>query len=52
MKKENRIKLFLVDDDAIFLKLLEIEFLQNADFDIVTFQNGEQCIENLARILM
>ena len=47
MKKENKIKLFLVDDDAVFLKLLEIEFLQNADFDIVVFQNGELCIENL-----
>jgi two-component system, OmpR family, response regulator len=47
MKKENKIKLFLVDDDAVFLKLLEIEFLQNADFDIVTFESGELCIENL-----
>ena len=47
MKKENKIKIFLVDDDSIFLKLLEIEFLQNADFDIVPFQNGELCIENL-----
>lgn len=48
MKNENKIKIFLVDDDAIFLKLLEIEFLENADFNIVTFQKGEHCIENLA----
>ena len=27
MKSENKIKLFLVDDDVVFLKLLEIEFL-------------------------
>jgi two-component system, OmpR family, response regulator len=50
MKKEKRIKLFLVDDDAIYLKLLEIEFLQNTDFDVVTYQNGEQCVENLVLI--
>lgn len=31
MKKEE-IKIFLVDDDALFLKSLEIEFLQHADF--------------------
>ena len=48
MKNNDKIKIFLVDDDAIFLKLLEIEFLQNADFDIVTFRNGELCIESLA----
>jgi two-component system, OmpR family, response regulator len=49
MKEENKIKLFLVDDDSVFLKLLEIDFLQNTDYDIVTFQNGELCIENLAQ---
>ena len=44
----NRIKLFLVDDDALFLKLLEIEFQQHADFDIETFATGELCLENLS----
>ena len=34
MKNESKIKLFLVDDDAVFLKSLEIEFLENADFEI------------------
>ncbi len=43
----NKIKLFLVDDDALYLKLLEIEFLENADFAIETFATGELCIENL-----
>jgi two-component system, OmpR family, response regulator len=47
MKKE-KIKLFLVDDDALFLKSLEIDFLQMADFSIETFTTGEQCIENLS----
>jgi DNA-binding NtrC family response regulator len=43
----NNIKLFLVDDDAVFLKLLEIEFMEQADFDIETFATGELCIESL-----
>jgi two-component system, OmpR family, response regulator len=47
MKTENKIKLFLVDDDAFFLKSLEIEFLQHADFEIETFESGEKCIKNL-----
>ena len=48
MKNNNKIKLFLVDDDALFLKLLEIEFLENADFVIETFPTGELCVENLS----
>ena len=32
MKNGPKVKLFLVDDDVLFLKLLEIEFLQHADF--------------------
>ncbi len=47
MKTTNKIKLFLVDDDALFLKSLEIEFLDHADFEIQTFCSGELCIEHL-----
>ena len=43
-----KIKLFLVDDDAMYLKILEIEFLQHADFTIETFATGELCIANLS----
>lgn len=43
-----KIKLFLVDDDAVFLKLLEIEFHEHADFDIETYATGELCVENLS----
>ena len=43
-----KIKLFLVDDDALFLKSLEIEFLQHGDFTIETFSTGERCVENLS----
>ncbi len=45
--KTEKIKLFLVDDDALLLKSLEIEFLQHADFEIETFPTGELCIKNL-----
>lgn len=48
MEIENKIKIFLVDDDALFLKSLEIEFLQHADFCINTFSTGELCIDNLS----
>ncbi|TAK46602.1 MAG: response regulator [Saprospiraceae bacterium] len=50
MKSGNKIKLFLVDDDAVYLKLLEIEFLQHADFIIETYPTGELCVENLAHL--
>lgn len=46
--KNEKIKLFLVDDDALFLKSLEIEFLEHADFAIETYPTGEQCIEKLS----
>ena len=44
-----KIKIFLVDDDVLFLKSLEIDFLQHADFMIKTFATGELCIANLSQ---
>lgn len=49
MKDENKIKIFLVDDDALYLKSLEIEFLEHADFSIETYATGELCVKNLSR---
>ncbi len=46
--KSEKIKLFLVDDDILFLKSLEIDFLQRADFSIETYATGELCLENLS----
>ena len=46
MTKE-KIKIFLVDDDAVFLKSLEIDFLESADFIIETYVTGEQCMDYL-----
>jgi DNA-binding NtrC family response regulator len=45
---KEKIKVFLVDDDALFLKSLEIEFKEHADFDIETYPTGELCMENIA----
>jgi len=46
--KSEKIKLFLVDDDILFLKSLEIDFLGRADFCIETYVTGELCLENLS----
>lgn len=46
--KTEKIKIFLVDDDPVYLKLLEIEFLDHADFIIETYPTGELCMENLS----
>jgi DNA-binding NarL/FixJ family response regulator len=48
MNNEGKIKLFLVDDDSMYLKLLEIEFRQHADFDVETYATGEICVQNLS----
>jgi DNA-binding NtrC family response regulator len=48
MSNEKKIKLFLVDDDALYLKILEIELMEHADFLVETFATGELCIANLS----
>jgi DNA-binding NtrC family response regulator len=45
--KNEKIKIFLIDDDAVYLKSLEIEFLDHADFTIECYPTGENCMENL-----
>ena len=47
MSTTAKIKLFLVDDDDVFLKLLEVEFLQNTDLSVETYATGELCIAHL-----
>jgi DNA-binding NtrC family response regulator len=49
MKNNNEIQIFLVDDDAFFLKCLEIDFILQTDFIIKTFSSGEMCLENLSQ---
>ena len=48
MNHKDKIKLFLVDDDAVFLKVLEVELLQHADFEVETYPTGEECIKQLS----
>jgi DNA-binding NtrC family response regulator len=49
MTKEKNILLFLVDDDALFLKSLEIEFGQNTGSVVKTFATGEACLKNISQ---
>ena len=46
--KKDKIKIFLVDDDVVFLKLLEIEFLEVKDYLVQTFSTGELCLAHLS----
>ncbi len=43
----NKIRLFLVDDDVLFLKSLELEFIEKNNYEVITFNTGEACIEAL-----
>lgn len=47
MRKDNKIKVFLVDDDSVFLKSMEIEFSYHNEYSVETFSSGELCIENI-----
>jgi len=49
MMSDKRILLFLVDDDALFLKSLEIEFAQSDQYAIRTFATGELCLDSMAQ---
>lgn len=46
---KTRIKIFLVDDDVVYLRLLEIQFLSHGDFEIENFESGEDCVAALDR---
>ena len=47
MQNKHKIKIFLVDDDPVYLKILEIQFLEHGDFIIETFATGELCLVGL-----
>jgi two-component system, OmpR family, response regulator len=49
MSPDKKITLFLVDDDVVFLKSLEIEFLEHGEFNIETFVTGELCIASMSK---
>lgn len=41
--------IFLVDDDALLLKSLEIELLHSGYGKVTTFLSGEECVLNLSQ---
>jgi DNA-binding NtrC family response regulator len=45
MADESKKLLFIVDDDALFLKSLEIEFEQGTEYIVKTFATGELCLK-------
>ena len=49
MINNNKPLLFLVDDDALFLKTLEVDLAQDPGFSVKTFATGELCLENLSQ---
>ncbi len=40
-------RIFLVDDDILFLKSLELEFAEKGNYEIITFNTGEACVNGL-----
>jgi two-component system OmpR family response regulator len=48
MTKKNKKLIFCVDDDLLFLKSFEIEFIKDKEFTIITFSAGESCLEKLS----
>ncbi len=48
MPNQKDITIFLVDDDPIYLKSLELQFLQNPVLKIRSFLSGEACLEQMA----
>lgn len=48
MTSKEKVKVFLVDDDSLFLKLLSLEFIENGNFEIQTFSSGESCVSHLS----
>src|SRR5579872_3762341 len=46
MENKKKFRLFLVDDDPLFLKVLEFEFIKYPEFVIEPFATGELCIKH------
>jgi DNA-binding NtrC family response regulator len=47
MANEKRNLIFLVDDDELFLKDLEMEFSENTKSEVRSFGTGEECLANI-----
>ena len=40
-------KIFFIDDDKMILNLLEYTFQSRQDYQVITYQTGEECLKNL-----
>ena len=47
MQNPKKIKVFIVDDDDLFLKSLVIQFRANPIYEVITFATGELCIDEI-----
>lgn len=41
------VKIFVVEDDPMYAKILEYHLSQNPDYDVKVFTDGKSCLENL-----
>jgi AraC-like DNA-binding protein/ActR/RegA family two-component response regulator len=44
---KNKLKLFLVEDNPVFLRMLALQFLEHDNFEVETYTTGELCVKNL-----
>jgi len=42
-----KFKIFLVDDDPIYQEMLQETLGWNPNYDVISFDNGEDCLKNL-----
>jgi DNA-binding NtrC family response regulator len=47
VQNPKKIKVFIIDDDDLFLKSLVIQFKEIPIYEVVTFATGELCIEEI-----
>ena len=50
MSINQKISIFLVDDDALYLTLLQTELSENQGYIIKTFANGELCLDEISEV--
>ena len=41
--------IFFIDDDKMILNLLEYTFQSRQDYDVICYQTGEECLENMTQ---
>ncbi len=47
MNTNKKTNIFLVDDDEMYLKLLEVQLAENTTYHLRKFTTGEECLEHL-----